>query len=305
MKPDLKIFGKCITLPQKSKDKLIDAYDFVFIHAFHFDSDMYIQNFEEPQFISNLNKISSVKGRIRFFLPDMPGFGESEIFNSKPKDLLPYVEVINKIVNFFHIKKLILGGCSMGGYIALEYARNNLNNLEGLILIDTKPLADNDEQKQNRLNTINTVENLLENYSQNQRSLIKMHKLYAKHSELKTYIEDLYKHVTSQKTREEKPKVANQILNLMKRQKALGIIHALNGMAGRKDTSNILKNFKKDILIIVGENDTITPIEIAKQMKSIISNAKLEILPSAGHLSNMENLLEFNQSLLKWIQIKF
>ena len=144
----------------------------------------------------------------------------------------------------------------MGGYIALEYARNNSNNLEGLILIDTKPYADNDDQKQNRCNTIKIIENSISNYSESKRSLLNMQKLYSEYNELRIFIDDLYSRITSQKTREEKPDVANQILNLMKKQNALGIIHALNGMAGRNDTSLLLKNFKKNILIFVGENDT-------------------------------------------------
>jgi len=71
------------------------------------------------------------------------------------------------------------------------------------------------------------------------------------------------------------------------------------------DTSIILKNLKINTLIIVGVNDTITPINTAKQMKNITSNAALEIIPSAGHLSNMENLFEFNQRLLKWLKMNF
>ncbi len=54
---------------------------------------MYVKNFEENKFMDILNNISSVKGKIRIFLPDMPGFGESELFSSKPIDLLPYVKL--------------------------------------------------------------------------------------------------------------------------------------------------------------------------------------------------------------------
>ncbi|MFW9968929.1 MAG: alpha/beta fold hydrolase, partial [Candidatus Odinarchaeota archaeon] len=106
-------------------------------------------------------------------------------------------------------------------------------------------------------------------------------------------------------TQKKMPKIDKKILNLMKKQKAVGVIHALNGMAGRDDTSIILRNLKINTLILVGENDNITPVGIAKQMKEMITNATLEIIPFAGHLSNMENLFEFNQKLLNWLQIKF
>lgn len=301
----LNISGKCIVFPQKSKKILENAYDFIFIHAFPFDSKMYLKNFEERDFMGALNRISLNKGKIRIFLPDMPGFGESELFGSKPINLLPYMEIVNEIVNFFQIKRLILGGCSMGGYIALEFVRNHPNIIEGLVLIDTKPYADNDEQRQNRLDTIKVINNSLELYSDNERTNINLKKLSIQDSKIKSFMDNLYSRITSLLTQKEKPKIAKHIMNLMKKQRALGIIHALNGMAGRKDTSSVLKNLKTNTLIIVGENDTITPIDTAKHMKNITSNATLEIISSAGHLSNMENSFEFNQNLLKWIQLKF
>ena len=91
----------------------------------------------------------------------------------------------------------------------------------------------------------------------------------------------------------------------MKSQKVLGVMHALNGMAGRNDTLKVLESLKVNALILVGENDTITPTEIAKRMEKTILNATLTIIPSAGHLSNMENMHEFNQSLINWFQFKF
>ncbi|MFW9879507.1 MAG: alpha/beta fold hydrolase [Candidatus Thorarchaeota archaeon] len=299
----LNISGKLIVFPQKSERNFKNNCDFLFIPAFPFDSEMYVKNFEEPKFIKALNKFSLENGEIRIFLLDMPGFGESELFNSKPMDLLPYVESVNEIVNHFQIKKFIFGGCSMGGYIALEYMRDNPSIIEGLVLIDTKPYADNEEQKKNRFNTIKLIENSLEFYSENERSNINLKKLYERDSKVKYFIDSLYSRITSHITQKEKPKIAKQILNSIKNQKAFGIIHALNGMAGRSDTSIVLKNLKVKTLIIVGENDIVTPIEIAKQMKKMTANAVLEIIPSTGHLSNMENLFEFNQRLLKWLQI--
>jgi len=192
----------------------------------------------------------------------------------------------------------------MGGYIVLEYVRNSPHIIEGLVLIDTKPNADNEEQIQNRLDTIKIIDKSLEFYLEEERFNITLKKLYKRDGKIKSFIDDLHSRIISQNTRIEKLKIAKQILNLIKKQKALGVIHALNGMAGRKDTSKVLKNLKVNILIIVVENDTITPIDIAKRMKNITSNATLEIIPSAGHLSNIENLHEFNQRLLKWFQLK-
>ena len=305
-KSGLKISGKYFIFPQKSEDSLEIDHNFIFIHAFPFDSDMYVHNFEDSKMIDALNKISLVKGNIRIFLPDLPGFGKSELFILKPLNLLPYVEIIEEMVNYFQIQRLILGGCSMGGYIALEYIRNYPELIKGLVLIDTKPDADNEDQKQNRLNTITMLEKSSQNFYSNENLIsITLKKLYKRDAEIKSFLETLYSRVISKNTQRKKVKIANQILNIMKNQKVLGVIHALNGMTGRNDTSKVLENLKINVLILVGENDTITPPEIAKRMENTVSNATLAIIPSAGHLSNMENMHEFNQSLLNWFQLKF
>ncbi|MFX1241815.1 MAG: alpha/beta fold hydrolase [Promethearchaeota archaeon] len=301
----LKINGKYIIFPQNSNRYTKAAFDVIFLHAFPLDSDMYIDNFKDTKFIRALNKIALKKGRIRLYLPDLPGFGESDLLNSKPKDLSFYVDVVNEIVDHFQIKRFILGGCSMGGYIALEYLRNNTDFIEGLVLIDTKPSADDEEKIQNRLDTIEIIDKSLETYSEDENLNIKMEKLYEQDDKIKIFLDSLHSNVTSLYCRRNNPEIAKEILTLMKKQRALGIIHALNGIAGRKDTSNVLKILNINTLILVGENDTITPLETAKEMKDIISNSILEIIPLAGHLSNMENLIEFNQKLLNWLQITF
>ncbi|MFX0010083.1 MAG: alpha/beta fold hydrolase [Candidatus Hermodarchaeota archaeon] len=302
----LKISGKYLIFPQKSENSLETDHNFIFIHAFPFDSDMYVHNFEDSKMIDTLNKISLVKGNLRIFLPDLPGFGKSELFSLKPLNLLPYVEIIKEMVNHFQIQKLILGGCSMGGYIALEYIRNYPELIEGLVLIDTKPDADDEDQMQNRLNTIKMLEKSSQNFYSNENPInITLKMLYKRDAQIKSFLTSLHSRVISEKTQRKKVKIANQILEIMKNQKVLAVIHALNGMAGRNDTFKVIESLKVNALILVGEKDTITPTEIAKRMENAISNATLTIIPSAGHLSNMENTHEFNQSLLNWFQLKF
>ena len=305
-KSGLNISGKYLIFPQKSENSLENNHDFIFIHAFPFDSDMYVHNFEDSKLIKTLNEISLVKGNIRIFLPDLPGFGKSELFSSKPLNLLPYVEIVEDIVNHFQIQRLILGGCSMGGYIALEHIRNYPELIEGLVLIDTKPDADDEDQMQNRLNTIKMLEESSQNFYSNEKPVnITLKMLYERDAQIKSFLDNLHSRVISENTQRKKVKIANQILNIMKSQKVLGVMHALNGMAGRNDTLKVLESLKVNALILVGENDTITPTEIAKRMEKTILNATLTIIPSAGHLSNMENMHEFNQSLINWFQFKF
>lgn len=91
----------------------------------------------------------------------------------------------------------------------------------------------------------------------------------------------------------------------MKQQSIKGILHALSAMAGRRDNTDAIKNFEKEVLLIVGENDSITPIEMFNQMDKLILKITLDVIPNVGHLSNIEKPLKFNQVLLNWIKYNF
>ena len=64
---------------------------------------------------------------------------------------------------------------------------------------------------------------------------------------------------------------------------------ALRAMALRPDSYDVLSLFEGPALIVVGEADSITPPEKARAMESVLSRAKVAVIPSAGHLSPLES----------------
>lgn len=292
--------GSYFIFPTDDEYQLGNFLDIILIHAFPFDSSMYLSNFENDKIIEDLNQFAATKGYIRIFLPNLPGFGKSDNLNEEPNNLLPYVYCIDEIVKKFNLKNIIIGGCSMGGYIALEYLRNHIKMLEGLILIDTKSTTDTDEQKHNRFKTIEILKNSYKTDSD--KATIEIEQLYSKNKSIKEFIENMHGNITSEYTTENNQQISQEILNIMNHQNPIGIIHALHAMAGRNDNTRILKKFRKEVLIIVGEYDKITPIEISVQIKNQTRRSTLNIIPNAGHLSNMENSLEFIRVLIDWIK---
>ena len=303
-KAGLVISGSYFQFTPKYEKSNENCQYIVLIHAFPFDSDMFIHNFIKKMFIQDFEKIAVNGKKLRIFIPDLTGFGGSDILSSDPRDLLPYVESIKELVDQYQIHRFYLGGCSMGGYIALEYFNKYPNDIIGLILIDTKPFADNNEQLENRKNAINLIDTSLRSYPEKVRAELKMKKLFKDNHQIKSYIFNLYSNVISENTRINIPKLATQILGLMLKQKSISYIQALGGMAGRRDNFNLIKNTKIPILIIVGENDSITPLEIAKQMDDVAKNSILRIISNAGHLSNLENPEAFNQVVLNLLYSK-
>jgi len=89
---------------------------------------------------------------------------------------------------------------------------------------------------------------------------------------------------------------------IIRQNQALGLCGTLLALAGRTDTTSFLPKIKVPTLILVGEQDTITPPEHSRRMQSLVQNSELHIIPQAGHMSNMENPTTFNAHLLNFLQ---
>jgi pimeloyl-ACP methyl ester carboxylesterase len=84
---------------------------------------------------------------------------------------------------------------------------------------------------------------------------------------------------------------------MMREASPQAVAAAQRGMALRADSKDILARYAGPALVIVGEHDTVTPLEKAKQLADLISGAKLEVIPGAGHLPNQEQPERFNAVL--------
>lgn len=94
----------------------------------------------------------------------------------------------------------------------------------------------------------------------------------------------------------EKSKVREMIVKTTKQ----SICNTLLALAERKETCLILAEIKVPVLLVVGNEDKITPPEAARFMHEKIGGSLLKIIDHAGHLSNLENPGEFNVQLKKF-----
>jgi 3-oxoadipate enol-lactonase len=88
----------------------------------------------------------------------------------------------------------------------------------------------------------------------------------------------------------------------MSTQKEKNIASALLSLAARTDTTDSLKNINIPVLVLVGEDDKITPPEQAKKISAGIKNSVLSIIPNSGHFPNLENSSAFNLEIEKFIE---
>src|SRR5690349_14606461 len=106
----------------------------VLLHAFPCNRSMWA-----PQ-ISGL--IQSHKFRV--ITPDFRGFGESDVPDG-PYLMEALADDIAALLDTLHIEACILGGLSMGGYVAFAFYRAYRARVRALILADTRAQADTPE----------------------------------------------------------------------------------------------------------------------------------------------------------------
>jgi len=249
-------------------DGPVEAPVIIFIHGFPLNKSMWD------------SQIEALKDEYRVIAYDIRGYGDSDAgledfsMDLFANDLIAFMDKLE-------ISKAMLCGLSMGGYIALNAAVNYPERFEALVLCDTQCIADSSKAKNNRLLTIENIkENGLEDYAHESiKKLFAAGSLQTKDSEVAA--------------------VKEMIMNTPKQI----IYHSLNALANRNETCSKLPELKIPVLILVGEEDEITPPEIAESMHKKINVSQLTIIEHAGHLSNMENPFEFNYQIRKFISL--
>jgi len=238
----------------------------IFIHGFPLNKSMWDKQSEK------------LKDSYRVIAYDIRGHGDTDLgaidfsIDLFAQDLIDFMDALK-------IEKTMLCGLSMGGYIALNAIDKHPNRFSALILSDTNCTADSSEAKENRMKTIEGIkENGVKKLAD---GLIP--KLFAPES-FKTYSEGIA--------------VVKELIVKTPKQSFYNSLHA---MANRKETCSKLPEIKIPVLIIVGKEDKITPPEAANAMHEKIKDSSLQIIPNAGHLSNLENQEDFNNQLKKFI----
>jgi len=233
----------------------------VFIHAFPLHSAMW-----DAQFEALSEKLFVVRYDIR-------GFGKSASADTH-FTIEQYVDDLVQMLDELALKNVVLCGLSMGGYIAMRFAERHPERLRGLILADTKSEADSNEAKIKRAQAV---------------AVIKGKGLEAF---LKPFIQGAVKNPAAH---------ADKLLKWGMESSPDAVMGALLALAARTDTTGSLTRFTFPALIIVGENDTITPPDQAERLARTIPGATLVKIDSAGHLSNLEQPQKFTAVIQDFI----
>lgn len=176
--------------------------------------------------------------------------------------------------------KFALAGLSMGGIAAMEIIRQAPERVTGLALMDTNPLAEPLDRRENRNRQIETVragglrsvmcDEMKPNYltdSQNRQDILDLCMLMADSLGDEVFIE--------------------QSLALQSRQ----------------DYCGVLRDIKIPTLVLCGKDDRLCPPERHQLMHDLISDSQLAVIAGAGHLPTLEQPEKTNEQLKKWLNL--
>jgi len=215
--------------------------------------------------------IGALSDRCRLIAINFPGCGNSDIM-STPWDLDDYCNLVINFLNELKIKNPILIGHSHGGRVAIKLAASKMLNPPKIVLLDSAGLIPKKSLKQKfRAKSFKAIKKVLtlpiiKNHSE---SLLNKARLYYGSADYNAAPEVLRKTLVS-------------LVNT--------------------DLRDILPNISCPTLLIWGDNDTATPLEDAKVMEKLISDAGLCILKGTGHYSFCERPFEAHAILRSFIK---
>jgi pimeloyl-ACP methyl ester carboxylesterase len=235
----------------------------VLVHGFPFDRSIWSAQLEE------------LSDEARVIAIDLPGFGESEPLGEEEASIDGYADAIARLAGETGLDRLVIVGHSMGGYVALAFARRHPEMLAGLGLVCTRPGPDTEQARQGRYTMI---ENVRDKGAQ-------------------AVVDAMLPRLLSSSTREEQPGVEEQTREVMLRQGSDGIIAALQAMASRPDSSPMLAQIEVPTAVIGGADDAIIPAAEEDLMAATIPGATQLRIDGAGHMPMLEQPERLNEAL--------
>jgi pimeloyl-ACP methyl ester carboxylesterase len=206
----------------------------------------------------------------RCIAPDLRGFGESVV--EGPYSMDRYADDIAELLDACSVRRAVIAGCSMGGYITFAFWRRHRERVLGLALCDTRSGADDDAGLEKR------------------RAMIRAAREQGSAAVADMMIDSLL----GKTTRERSPDVERGVYAMMTSAPVDGVVGAIEAMMQRPDSTHTLATIDVPTIVVTGEEDAIAPVEGARAMSDAISDSTFAAIPGAGHLSNLERPAAFN-----------
>jgi 3-oxoadipate enol-lactonase len=236
------------------------------IHAFPLHASMW-----HPQ-------LERVPPGWRYIAPDMRGFGPRAMDAAPAETVDDHARDLIALLDALEIDRAAIGGVSMGGYVTFALYRRAPERFTALILADTRASADTDAGKEARRATARLLAELGVGGVVDQM----LPKLLGRTSRAARDLENTVRAIALENGPD-------------------GVDAAIRSLMTRPDSTPDLPRIGRPTLIVVGEEDDITPVSDAQDMHRQIPRSQLVVIPAAGHLSNLESPAAFSRALTNFL----
>lgn len=241
----------------------------LFIHGFPHDRSLWD------------DQCSALSTHVRCIAPDLRGFGESTaaaidvgaavdgLGSGHMFSVDQYADDLAQLLTHLDVKQAVVCGLSMGGYVAMAMWRRHPQQVLALVLCDTKAGPDSEEGRKKR-------DELIALANREGSDAIAAGQITG---------------MLGQTTRDRRPDIVARTEAMMRRAPVAGIVGALTALRDRPDAHPTLATVTVPTLVIVGDEDTLTPVAEAQGIMAALSskaNAKLEVVQGSGHASCLE-----------------
>ncbi len=227
------------------------AIPLVLLHGFCEDSSLW------GAFLPQLKEIPVI-------MIDLPGFGQSDLPTAP--DIATYAQAVLSVLDSLEVKQCMLVGHSLGGYVALEFGARWGERLVGMGLFHSHPFPDNEERKMARMRGVEMLRS-------GKRDL---------------YVSQLFPNLFSPAFAQSHPEVVNDMIKTGKKQSPEGIVAALLAMSTRHDHQQTLKDIACPVLLLLGAEDGLIPVDQGWQAALLPTVASIEIMPGVAHMGMFE-----------------
>lgn len=238
----------------------------IFVHGFPFNRSMW-----KPQ-------VEAFAQEWRVVAYDVRGHGESD-GGKKAFSIKLFAQDLIGLMDTLAIEKAVLCGLSMGGYIALNAVLTYPERFKALVLSDTQCVADTPEAKEKRLKTIEAIGR----------------------DGVESFADASVKNFFASGSLQSAANTVENVRMMIAATSEETLVGTLRALYEREESCSRLQEIRVPVLILVGEEDRITPPQAAALMHQKIKGSCMEIIAQAGHLSNMERPGKFNKELGSFI----
>ncbi len=231
---------------EKSKKAII------FLHGFVLDKEMW------NGFLTPLSK------HFRVVAMDLPGHGKTDVF-PEMQSIDKIADIVYLVLEELGIKEYFLVGHSMGGYVALSFAKKHHILTKGVVLFHSHAAEDSLEKKKKRARTASLVIKNSKNF-------------------INKFLKNLFAPINQKLYSEYITKLIHRSENMPRE----AIVHALRSMMEREDKLKFISQTNIPFLFIYGKQDeTITYEEIVVQAM-LPKKSEILILDDCGHMGFIE-----------------